>query len=150
MKKNYREIVHKVNCLSNDLDTLYHCAARKLGVSDSVLVIAYMIYEKGNGCLLHDICNESGVSKQTINSAIRKLESEKILYLEQDKGKTKRIRTTEKGKHFISSIATRLLEAECNAFKDWTDNEFESYIKSMEKYNNAFRKEIEKIEGSPL
>lgn len=146
MKNDYPEKIHKVNCLSNDLDALYHQAARKLGIADSVMIVAYMIYEKGDGCLLYDICNECGISKQTINSALRKLEKDEILYLEQDKGKTKRIHLTEKGKEFIKQTATRLVEAECNAFRDWTDEEFELYLKFMEKYNNAFRREIEKME----
>lgn len=146
MHKDYPEKVHKVNCLTNDLDALYHQAARKLGVADSVMIVAYMIYEKGDGCLLHDICNESGISKQTINSAIRKLEQEGILYLEQDKGKTKRICLTEKGNDFIQNTASRLVEAECNAFRDWTEEEFALYIKFMEKYNDAFRAEVDKME----
>lgn len=137
--------VHKVNCLSHDMDALYHQAARKLGVSDSVLCILYMIYEKGDGCLLYDICTQSGISKQTINSAIRKLEQDAILFLEQDKGKTKRVRLTEKGKEFVKQTATRLVEAECNAFREWKDEEFELYLKLMRKYNTAFRVEIEKI-----
>lgn len=147
MQKDYREIIGKINCLTTDLDGLYHQAARKLGIADSVLIVTYMIYEKGDGCLLYDICSESGVSKQTINSAIRKLESDQILFLEQEKGKRKRIRLTEKGHAFIDQTAARLLEAECNAFRDWTDDELELYLKFMEKYNSAFRKEIENMEG---
>ena len=150
MKKSYSDKIQRVNCLSNDLDMLYHQAARKLSVSDSVLCVLYMIYEKGDGCLLYDICNESGISKQTINSAIRKLENEGILYLEQDKGKTKRICLTEKGKHHITQTAARLYEAECNAFDDWTEEEFELYLGLMKKYIDSLRTQIEKMEGRTL
>lgn len=146
MKKKYYDKMQKVNFLTHDLDAIYHQAARKLKVSDSVLYVLYMIYEKGDHCLLYDICSESGISKQTINSAIRKLEKEEILYLEQDKGKTKRICLTEKGKVCIEQTAVRLLEAECSAFDGWTDEEINMYLKLIEKYNDSFREQIKKME----
>lgn len=145
MRKNYYEKIQRVNCLSNDLESIYHQAARKLGVSDSVLCVLYMIHEKGDHCLLYDICSGSGISKQTINSALRKLENDEILYLEQDKGKAKRVCLTEKGKAYVAQTAARLFEAECNAFNDWTDDEVDLYLRLIEKYNVSFREQIEKM-----
>lgn len=145
MRKNYYDKIQRVNCLSNDLEAIYHQAARKLGVSDSVLCVLYMIHEKGDRCLLYDICSESGISKQTINSALRKLEKDEVLYLEQDKGKAKRVCLTEKGKVYVTQTAARLFEAECNAFNEWTDEEVELYLRLIEKYNVSFRVQIEKM-----
>lgn len=135
----------RINCLANELDLLYHQAARKLGVSDSVLCILYMIHEKGDGCLLCDICNESGISKQTINSALRKLEKEDILYLEQDKGKNKRIRLTEKGRQYTAHTAARLYDAESRALSGWSEEDLSAYLRLMKKYNDCFRIQVEKI-----
>lgn len=146
MDKICYDKVKRINCLSNELDMLYHQAARKLGVSDSVLCILYMIYEKGDRCLLHDICTESGLSKQTINSSLRKLEQEQILFLEQDTGKKKRICLTEKGKPYVDQTAACLYEAECSAFADWTEEEFTQYLAFMKKYMDAFHLQIEKLE----
>lgn len=146
MKNEQYEKVHRVNCLVNDLDMIYHQAARKLGVSDSVLCILYVIYEKGDRCLLHDICSASGISKQTINSAIRKLETEEILYLEQDKGKNKRICLTEKGKAYVDKTAACLYEAECSVFSEWPEEEFELYLTLMKKYSDSLRVQVEKME----
>ena len=143
MKNKYQEQIQRVNCLTNDLNGLYHQAALNLGLSDSSLFVLYMLYNKGDNCLLNDICKESGISKQTINSALRKLESDGILYLEQDKGKTKRVRLTEKGKNYILQTGARLLEAECHAFDDWSDTEVEQYLNLMEKYNASFRVQID-------
>lgn len=148
MQHDRREDVHRLNCLSNDLDALYHLAARRLGVPDSVLIVAYMIHEKGDGCLLYDVCSESGLSKQTINSALRRLERDNVLYLEQDRGKTKRIRLTETGRDFVSRTAARLFEAECSAFASWTDEEFALHLRLMEKYKRALREEIDKWKGT--
>lgn len=146
MKQDYYEKIRRINGLSNDMNMAYHQAAWKLGVSDSVLCVLYVIYEKGNHCLLQDICNESGIRKQTINSAIRKLESEEILYLEKDKGKNKRVCLTEKGQQYVLQTAARLYEAECNVFNEWEEEEFETYLRLMKKYNDSFRQQIEKWE----
>jgi len=145
MNHNYYEQIHRVNCLTNDLNGLYHQAALKFGLSDSSLFVLYMLYNKGDNCQLNDICKGSGISKQTINSALRKLESEGILYLEQDKGRAKRVRLTEAGKSYVMQTGARLLEAECHAFNDWSDEEVEQYLRLMEKYNTSFSVQIENL-----
>ena len=45
MKINFEDMMHRVNCLASDLDSLYHQAALKLGLSDSVLFVLYLVYE---------------------------------------------------------------------------------------------------------
>lgn len=146
MNTDYKSIVRKINSLSNELDALYHRASRILGVSDSTMIILYALYENGGSCPLYDIYGESGISKQTVNSAIRKLEAEGIVVSEQDGGKKKRIRITDEGKKLINSTVVPLLTAECNAFKDWSEEEFKQYITLNERYNEAFRKQIELME----
>lgn len=41
--------------------------------------------------------------------------------------------------------AARLYQAEMNAFESWSDNEVSTYIRLMEKYNESFRQQIEKL-----
>ncbi len=145
MKPNDYAKIQRINCLANDLDKLYHQAARMLGVSDSVMFILYMLYEKGDRCLLSDICAASGISKQTINSALRKHEREEILYLEQDKVRSKRVCLTEKSVGYMNKTAGRLYELESSALSGWNTEEFESYLKFMKKYNTCFAAELQKL-----
>lgn len=141
----YLQQIRRVNCLGNDMDALYHQAARRLGISDSALCILYVMHEKGDHCLLHDVCRDSGMSKQTINSAIRGLEKQGVLYLEQDCGKMKRICLTDAGRAYMQQTAGRLLQAESNAFAEWTQQEFAMYLTLLEKYNRAFEKQVQKL-----
>ena len=90
MKINYSEMMYRMNCLASDLDSLYHQAAQKIGVSDSVMFVLYSLYENKGTILLNDIRKITGISKQTLNSAIRKLENEEIIYLEQKAAERKR------------------------------------------------------------
>ena len=145
MLNKLHDKIYRINCITEDIDSLYHQAAVKLGVSDSVLFVLYMIYVNGEKCLLYDIYKSSGISKQTINSAIRKLENEKIVYLEKHNGKTKMVCLTETGKSYASQTAAKLLETEGNAFRDWSEEEIDTYLRLIEKHNISLRKQIENL-----
>lgn len=82
MSEIIQDKVNQINCLNEEIDSLYHQAALKLGVSDCVLFVLYMLHTNDGKCLLYDIYKLSGISKQTVNSAIRKLENEETVYLE--------------------------------------------------------------------
>lgn len=145
MKKKALEKLHRINYLGAEMDALYHQASLRLGVSDSVMRALYTVYDNGGTCLLSDIYKQSGISKQTVNSAIRRLESEEILYLEQENGRGKRVYLTEKGKDYVEKNVARLYAAECEIFASWTEEEIDSYICFMEKYNEMFRQQLEQM-----
>lgn len=145
MKKNHIGEIKRINYLSNELEALYHQSSLKFGITDSVSIVLYTIYDSGNECLLTDIYKESGISKQTINSAIRALEADSILYLEQHNGRAKKVILTDKGRDYVQKTAARLYQAEMDAFDTWTDEEVSTYIRLMEKYVDCFRQQIEKL-----
>lgn len=142
--------VQALNALAYDLDEVYHQAARKLGVTDSAMYVLYRLYELGDGCRLQDICREAGISKQTINSALRKLEQEGTLYLTPEGGKAKRVRLTEAGKVRVSQTAARLYSAECAALEGWTKEEIETHLHLMTKYIRSLSAQINSMEGNTL
>ena len=145
MKKNHIGEIKRINYLSNELEALYHQSSLKFGITDSVSIVLYTIYDSGNECLLTDIYKESGISKQTINSAIRALEADGILYLEQHNGRAKKVILTDKGRDYVQKTAARLYQAEMDAFDTWTDEEVSTYIRLMEKNVDCFRKQIETL-----
>lgn len=145
MKIDHTKEIHRINYVTAELDSLYHASSRKLGITDSVSMVLYAIYDAGGECPLSDIYKRSGISKQTINSAIRGLEADGILYLEQYRGKAKKAVLTEKGKAYVQKTAARLYQAEMDAFHTWTEEEIDTYIRLMEKYAACFREQIENL-----
>ena len=141
-----KEVMYKINCLASDMDSLYHRAASKLGLSDSVMLVLYLLYENGGKYPLGNIRRETGMRKQTLNSAVRKLESEGVLRSESEgsdcDGRTKLLRLTEKGKEYADSTVARLFGAECSTFDGWTDKEIHEYLRLTEKYTESFRSRI--------
>ena len=105
MNKDFREEIHRINYLTTEMEALYHQSSRKLGITDSVSIVLYTIYDNGETCLLSDIYKNSGISKQTINSAIRRLEGDGILFLKQYNSKSKKVVLTEKGKVYVKDTA---------------------------------------------
>ncbi len=137
--------IHRINYLNAELDALYHHASLKLGLTDSASIVLYTIYDDGGDCLLSDIYKQSGVSKQTVNSAIRNLEKEHILYLERHSGRAKKVVLTDTGKEYVQKTTARLFDAEVAAFSSWTEEEISAHIGFMEKYIHSFREQVEKL-----
>ena len=121
--------------LSAEITSLYHEAAVKIGISDTVLNILYVLCEKEGQCLQSDIFRLTGISRQTINSAIRKLEKG-----EQREGRNTMVCLTEKGKDFSSEKILPLFQIEDKIWGTWTVNEQEKYIQFTQTYRDLLKK----------
>ena len=131
------------NLLLSEIDAAYHDAALRLGLSDSAMLILYTICWCDGECLLSDIT--SGASKQTINSALRKLEADNIVCLEAFEGRKKKVRLTEEGNQFVKDTVLRLIEVENAIFNIWSDEEKNTYIELTRRYLTDFRERIKEL-----
>ena len=145
MAVKYKNEVHRINYLANEIDSIYHLSSLKLGITDSVSIVLYTIYDEGDGCLLSNIYKKTGITKQTVNSAVRRLERDGILFLKMSDGKSKKVMLTDKGIEYVKNTVERLYYAETDAFDAWTDDEINTYIALMEKYTECLRQQIEKL-----
>lgn len=139
MKTYISNEMKRFNHLIGEIDAVYHDMALKLGLSDSAMAILYTICNNGESCLLQEICRLSGISKQTINSAIRKMEDDDIVYLEQISGKSKNVCLTEKGKSLAENTALKIIKFENNIFASWAKEDVEKYLSLTEMYLAAIK-----------
>ena len=95
---------------------IYREVALRLGASNSAISILYDLCLLGGGCTQKDICENSFLSKQTVNSAIRKLESSGYIYLEKGHGRSTHIYLTEAGETLTRQKILPVMEAETRAF----------------------------------
>ena len=137
MSKKYKNEIHKMTYLSSELDALYHLSSVKFGISDSVSIVLYTIFDAGGECLLS--------SKQTINSAIRNLEADCLIHLRQMDGRSKMVSFTEEGRTFAENTVARLFAAETDALESWSEQEVDLFLKLMEKYADSLKEQIEKL-----
>lgn len=126
-----------------EIDALYHDLALKHGFSDSADAILYAICSNGDRCALKNIVLFSGVSKQTVNSSLRKLERDGLIYLQLVNGKSKEAVLTEKGKEKCKDTLYKLVAIEEKLLNEvWSEEEFVSYIELTEKYTRDMKKLI--------
>ena len=137
--------LRRLNHLICETDAVYHEAALWLGLSDSVMQILYTVCNYGDGrrCPLQEVRVQTGISKQTINSALRKLEAEGIVYLEQAGGKSKDVCLTPQGEALAGRTAARVIQMENHILASWPEDEVAAYLTLMEKYLTSFRAELE-------
>lgn len=135
----------RYNHLIGEINAVYHEMSLKSGLSDSAMNILYTICEHGTKCPLQEICRLSGLSKQTVNSAIRKLESEGIIYLEPFSQKSKTVCLTEDGISLAEQTAGQILRVENDIFASWPREDVENYIKLTEDYLLALRNKADKL-----
>ncbi len=145
MNPNSSNEIKRFNLLHGEIEAVYHNSSLKLGISDSVSKILYAICSIGDSLLLNDICRNAGLSKQTVNSAIRKLESEGIIYLQAVDGKSKRVCLTEKGKRFAERTASRLIVIENSIFESWAEDDVQKYLELTERFLTALKEKVEQL-----
>ncbi len=145
MDSEFSNRMHRFNYFQGEINAAYHEASLRLGLSDSAMCILYAICDNGESCPLQDIIRRSGLNKQTINSALRNLESGGILYLEKTGTKTKTVYLTDAGKHLASQTARRILQLEEDIFSQWADIDVQNYLRLTEKFLMDFRKKSDKL-----
>lgn len=129
--------------LNGEIGGLYHEAAVKAGISDSVQNILYILGENGNRCLQSDIYKQSAINRQTINSAIHKLEKEGIVSIEPGSGRNTVICLTKEGEAFAKEKAYILFEIEDNIWSEWTEGEQQEYVRLTQKFRDSLKHQIE-------
>ena len=77
MKKFVCADMNRFNSLITQTDSIYREAAFKLGLTYSAMMVLYAVFNNGGSCPISDIC-AFGINKQTVNSALRKLETEAV------------------------------------------------------------------------
>ena len=128
--------------LSGGINSLYHEMAVKMGLSDSIMNILYVICEKKDRCLQSEISKLTGISRQTINSAIHNLKKDGIVYLEQGHGRNTIVCLTEKGKKISEEKILPIFEIENKIWNEWTVEEQQQYLMLTQKYRDGLQKYI--------
>lgn len=144
MCDNLSKKLKRYNYLVGEIDATYHELSTKFGLSDSMMRILYTICDNGTDCPLQKICRLTGLSKQTINSALRKLEADGAIRLEMAGSKNKNVALTEAGKKLAQRTALQVIKAENEIFADWAGEDVEKYLELTERFLTALK---EKAKG---
>lgn len=146
MSSQFSAEFKEYNYLHSEIGSLYHEVAQKVGLSDSVMSILYTVTTYGTECTQSNICRLTGISRQTINSAIRKLEQEGILYLEENGRKNKAIRLTPRGQALVDEKVMPMMAAEKAVLESWPEEDRQTLLRLTRRYLENFRHNLEETE----
>lgn len=136
--------MNRFNSLITQTDSIYREAAFKLGLTYSAMMVLYAVLNNGGSCPISDIC-AFGINKQTVNSALRKLETEDVVFWEAAGGRRKNVRLTENGMALAEKTILKIINIENEIFASWTKNERETYIELTKRYMNQLSEKVSKI-----
>lgn len=125
-----------------ETDAAYHDAALKLGLTDSAMNVLYTLCQFDGVCTLGKIMSLSGIPKQTVNSALRRLEKDGVLRLESVDGRKKRALLTGKGRELCAGTVLRLMAMEDEIYGSWLPEEREQYLTLTRRYLESLREKL--------
>jgi len=134
----------ELNNYFSEIGNLYHELCVKIGISDSESIILYILNDSEKPLTQSDIVHYTGISKQTLNSTIKKYVKEGILELDDSGKKSKTITVTQRGKTLIKEKVIPMTELEERVYSQWTKEEVETYLALTAKFKNQLAEEVEK------
>ena len=136
------------NRIYKEMDIVYHNYAKKCGLSDTEFWILYSMTEEGGLFTQRDFCVSWSFAPQTVNSALKDLEKQGIIYLEPVPGnkKNKWIKLSEKGTELVGKAILPLIKSECESFEAISKEECDAMISSMQKYTSDLKDRIAGLE----
>lgn len=136
--------MRRFNYLLGETEAVYHEMALRLGLSDSALKLLYALYEQGGSMALTALCRASGLSKQTVHSALGRLAQEGAVLVEDAEGRTRRVRLTGQGAVLAENTVGRIIRLEDRVLAGWPREDVATYLSLTERYLRDIRRLAEK------
>lgn len=139
--------IKEIERQQKEQDAIYHNAALRYGLSDTVMWLLYNISDSSEPCTQQKLCQQCFFPKQTINTAVSKLVRDGFVSLETLQGtrNQKMITLTQKGQELVSSTTDCLKKAESRAYGKLTAAELDTYLKLGSRLTECLREEIDQL-----
>lgn len=144
-----RKALNRFNYLFGETKAVYHELSQKLGLSDSATKILYTLCDNGSSCLLQEVCLRSGLSKQTANSALHKLEEAGLVCRESAGPRAKRLCLTAAGQELADRTVARIIQMENEVFAGWSPQEVETYLALTERFLQDLKARAAALDMTP-
>ena len=132
--------LRRYNYLLQETDAVYHEMAQHWGLPDSVMGVLYTLCDAGGRCSVREVCRLGGMSKQTVNSATRRMVREGLLTLTPGKGREMQMHLTEAGRQLAARTVLPLARAEQAAINALTGEELQTYLALSRKLLKQLRR----------
>ena len=133
--------------ICRETDALYSQLAERSGVSDSMLWVLYAVHMSGAQCTQRDISRIWAMSKQTVHSALKKLQEGGYITMEVSPSdrRSKHIYLTEYGLSFVRANIDGIFAAEQEAFCAMEEEERQALLRISGKYQHLLAERMTQL-----
>lgn len=142
---NARKKLYEFNNALKSVDESYKNIAKRSGLSEAAFWTLYTLRMEPGNVTQSDVCNVLYQPKQTINSALKKLESEGYIILTPAGAHTKNISFTKSEIKLCEQTVDKVIGAECATFEEMTDNEAENLIALQKTYSILLKNKLNNL-----
>lgn len=139
--------VRDIDLIYRETDRLYYEFARDCGLSTSAFWSLVSIVVRNGSATQAVIANEYSYSRQTVNSAIKSLESKGLVHIAREEGnrRSKTLRLTEAGESFCDKHVRPAVDAERRAFESLPVERRREFVALVRAYADAIDVELGKL-----
>lgn len=146
MTKKHLEQVSALGRYFGQINELYNVWAKQHGISYNKLAVFYTLVSQRHGTQ-RQICQEWGISKQTLSTICKELEKEgliKFVVLPQDK-REKQMELTETGMETIKPLIVKLQNREYNTLEAIGEDRIDAWFDTMKQFIQVFSDQGEQL-----
>lgn len=128
------------NSIIKEHEDLYRQMAKRFGMSECAFWILYSLREANQSLTQSELCYALSQPKQTIHSALKKMEEGGFIKLLADQDRRrKQIQLTKKGELLAQETVDKVIVLENQAFDTFTDKEQELFLHLLHKYTDNLK-----------
>lgn len=141
-----RALLEKYNRIYRDQSELYHAVVLHYGLSDCAFWLLYTLWEMGVPLIQRELSTIVCQPKQTVHSALKKLEREGYVCMTEGRDRRSRYAAlTERGEQLARTVIDPVLTAETDAFGCMTEEEQRLFLALLLRYNQALRRNLQTV-----
>ena len=141
----FQQFITEVNRTYKEEEDFYRRLARRSGLSDAAFWVLYSIETAPGPVTQTDIGSTLMLSKQTINSSIRKLAQDGYITLKHGKGRQMHIFLTDTGIELVKERIFPVIEIENKVFDSMAEEESRELLRLSRKYIEILEKNAKEL-----
>lgn len=136
---------NEFNNIYSMIDNLYHEAALRLGLTDSELDILYVLNAYSGSCNQSALYKESGQTRSTINSAVKKMEKAGYLTISAGTGRNTRVTLTPSGQTLMEQTLYRVIRIENEIYESWSAEDRQTFMRLNKDFADKLKERVRQL-----
>lgn len=141
-------MLKEYNTIFKENEKVYRDAVRLVGLPDTAFWILYALRDANGPLTQRDIININFLPPQTVNSALKKLQTEGYVVLRgTDDRRRKQVCLTAQGEALARRTADRVMQMEEAAAAGLTAEEQAEFLRLFQKYTDLLKHNLTELQG---